>query len=377
MEDLRLPYIDNFTENGLAIPPAIPYFFRPRRNYGYLPCRHQWLPPTGTFGSPMNSLTYGLRVRIEDAKQAIIRILGRPITSPGSGFSRILPIGDPDGFGMVATEVSVRGYEGKSGLIKMEIYDFGTQTLNGLSPDGRRWNNELASGFNPTGLIDHEIGKLLPVYRYVLLNVKFEHVQYYVCSDDEIDSNPRGERDRFTIWNYIPGIEYVSLDSNTLEWREGPKLGQTVGKGAGFIRATGELKCQWFGVPAASLKNLLQKWLGFGNLANITRGPINGRVNNNNFTVDITNLNELVTFPAETLLMQPPKTAIRPSVTGFRIYDVEMSLTHRPELWNKFLYWPTGEYFRVKYQPDNPAQIPPRPQKPVYELVDFEEAFTN
>jgi hypothetical protein len=387
--DIRLPYADQYQSQvpPLPLPPLADFY---NDEFGRIPCRHDWLPPTGQFGGQTNSLTYGLRVRTADYQLALQYVLGWARKGgPNGNFIRVLPITDPDNFGMAATEVSIRGYETPSGMIKLEILktDGG---VDGPAPGNLGvYNNLLSSFFDATNLPafppqSRPNESLRDVYKYVILNVKFEHVMYWIASDDVINSysvqagGDCAERQRFMIWNYIPGIEYVSLDSNTLFWTEGPQPGNTVGKGAGFVRSTGELKGTWYGIPAESLVILLQKWTGTGafppdpNAAFGNGYPMNGKTNLAPFSVDITNLNGFITFQSDTLLWQPPRTVIRPNVLGFRTYDVEISLTHRPEQWNKFLHWPTGKYFTARYSP-KPPDVP----RPVYQQTQFAEGFTG
>lgn len=388
--DLRLPYADQFSQlSPPRSPPKAPRYV----NYdsGRMPCRHQWLPPSGQFGGTMNSLTYGLRISTQDMKVAIPYILGFA-TSAGTFFNRELPIADPDGFGMCATGLSIRGYQGPTGLIKLEI-PTDTGTVDGPAPGDNQIYNDTVSAF-----FDYSLGipsgtqKVADLFRYVILNVTFEHAMYWRASDDVITSDELGERDRFTIWNYVAGIEYVSLDSNTLTWVEtaagGPPLYTTVGKGAGFVRATGELKGTWYNIPADTIEILIQKWFGMGSYPPTTTSflasgyPVAGRTNIEDFTVDLTNFDGLVTFPAQTLLFQPPRLSILPNPMGFRNYNVEMSLTHRPETWTRFLHWPSGRYFTCAFPnqtitlPIPPGVLPdPTLFRPVYGLADFEGAF--
>jgi hypothetical protein len=389
--DLRLPYADDFSQlNPPRPPPSAPVYVTVSESYGRMPCRCQWLIPSGSFGGQMNSLTYGLRIRTQDLKVAIPYILGFA-TSAGTFLNRELPIQDPDGFGMSATGVSIRGYQGPSGKIKLEI-PTSTGEVNGPAPgDGRIYDSTYTDFFDTTLAVTSVAStqRVADLFRYVILNVTFEHVQYWRASDNIITGDQNGERDRFLIWNYIPAIEYVALDSNVIYWTETGPAGpipfrQTVGRGAGFVRSIGELKGTWYGIPADTVYVLLQKWLGMGGypttqpVQGVTGYPISGRINAEPFTVDITNFNGYITCPSETLLFQPPKIQIVPNPMGFRNYNVEFSISVRPETWNRFLHWPTGAYYRCMYLGQAPpVGTDPDPSlfRPIYGTANFEEAF--
>ena len=396
-QDLHLPYADYYALAHSGVRATVPTYV----NYdaGLMPCRHQWMPPSGQWGGQMNSLVYGLRIRTDDMKVAIPYILGYA-ESNGTTFRRVLPITDPDGFGMTATGISIRGYQSPTGLMKLEIPgNLGVDDVDNPAPDGNIYNDTISEFFDVSLGVPDGTQKIADLYTYVILSVTFEHAQYFRASNDNLD-NDIGERDRFTIWNYVAGIEYVGLDSNVIQWMEnnlgpfpqGPSPGAGtppqntfVGKGAGFVRATGELKCQWFGVPADALEVLLQKWLGIGNYPAtipdlIAPGyPVCGRTNHAEFTIDLTNVSGFVTFPPQTLLFQPPRLNIVPNPMGFRNYNIDISLTHRPETWNKFLHWPSGRYFRAGYTNqlpiDNPGVLDYTKFRPIYGLADFDAAF--
>jgi len=165
-------------------------------------------------------------------------------------------------------------------------------------------------------------------------------------------------------------MEYVSMERNILKWAEGQDNGNQVARGAGFPRATGEVKVSWNGLPGAAIINLLALMGDSGQNDQSSVSPnINfpglGCVNDADFTMSV--MGRLKTYRKETLLWAPGRTTWKPSPMGDSNFDVELKFLHRPEGWNKFFYFKQRTYFRAQL-PDGSNLFPLMPFSFIFEL---------
>jgi hypothetical protein len=363
--------------------------------------QHLWLKPSGRFGPGGNKLIYPLIVQASDVRTAIPYILGwaamggeagtiagRKIfrrslagAADSSPLQGALPITDPDGYGMFATDIPNFDYWAFSGRIAMETYPDGT------TPSGVIYNNQFLDRFSGGDQTDVVGGgltdasplvlynrKVIKRYKYVRMAVQFEHVPYQILTDAFAATLPGGvstpELSRFTWSEYIPSMEYVSMDRNILQWVEGPDSGKPMARGAGFPRSTGEVKVNWYGLPAEAISNLITLMRDSnipdpGSLSPVINYPGIGCVNDGDFTIPI--YNNPQKFTNETLMWVPGRTTWKPSPLGELNYNVEINFLHRPEGWNKFFYYKTRNYFRAAL-PNGIALFPKMPFPAIFEL---------
>jgi hypothetical protein len=335
--DLRLRYADDYSLAGNAPPTDIRDGKGRLANYvggfaGQMPVQCTWYGPTGQVDRSGNQATYACLILAADFKLAVPYILGFSATGDGGNLTRLLPIKDPDGMGMRAVKIPRYQFVNPSGMQALELPATGN-----VAPDGNVYNDVLNELYGPWDLdLPPAAERVHKKFRYCLLEVAFEHTLYTVASDDVVASSPQGERERYMITEWIPGMEYVGLESGVLMWQTGPGSmlpppGNQVTTGGGFVRSVGELKISWYDLPSDAYESLSAVWEG-----------LQGKTNDRDFIIFLGDTKK--TYSEGTLLFQPARTTYKISPLGFLTYDANLTLQYRPEEWNKFLYWPTGKY---------------------------------
>ena len=288
---------------------------------------------------------YTLRVHISQLKMALANIRGwGEWDTLNNCFDRVLPIRDPDGFGMLADEILDVSYIGKSGY-KVDTVE------------RSRFFQDITDGAIPAQGADDPLW-LAVRNMYADIKVAFVHYPFTVNPNDAVQTSALGERIRYMFGREDVASEYLSLDRGVIYWNDpncpayinADKEGNNANTpkpivgGAPLFRSLSEIKITWYRVPFDGLNALKPAW---------------------RYLLDSTNESELElpvfssmeTFAAESLLFRPWKITERMSPHGFLEFDVELHWTFRNTLWNFFLY-PNGTYYRVGWNTTIPPAAP-------------------
>lgn len=265
-------------------------------------------------------------------KRVIMNILGYSNAANNKpNLQRVMPLADPDGYGMVADKILSVTYYGTSGIspIKEELYDGDPFVPEFFSPVpfGRSFNLSQRAAV---------------LFNYAIIEVEFCQPLYQVISDQHIGN----EKNRFMFTMESPSTEYVQIPRMQVRWFEGPNAtppNDIVADGGTLIRVIQEVTLTWNRVPVDAIKILIPKWKS-----------LLGTVNETAFTLPI--YDDSITYEKETMLFMPYRTKPRLAPHGFLEYDVELHWAFRGGQasttdinWNKFIH-PNGEYYYVGWR---------------------------
>lgn len=356
-------------EQETAPIPTVPQFITPK--FDYFPYPHDYLKPhfrSAQFNENGNSIHMTMLIQAKYLHDALYFILGHAKAveltsgSPTSTYSiqRRLPMRIPmdatyhsPTWGMVAknvTGIRLIGDTGKAGVNAPAGYENFTTNA--------KFHQTVPATTPATGLIDAND----PISRNWMaeIDIEFWHPPYVIETDDITETNPLGERSRFTLCTFSGGMEYASMNTGVIVWgpdapaNDQSKDAREACGGGGRIVPTGTLVVTWFKVPRQVLVDLIPLWqIAASNPVNID--PMT-------FNVYDTPMD----FGAETLLFIPPQNPPEPKFfpTGDLFYDIQYTFMWRASGWNSFLH-PNGNYYSVELKNGDK----------LYEVSDFEHLF--
>jgi len=317
-------------------------------------------PPELSFSPDgrVNSGRWKFRISPHWIKRFVANFIGYGAADGTGLLNRVLPLNDPDGYGMVGVGVPSVAYANESG------YNPATRQI-----DPKYF--QQVTEYDPS----LEDGEARKKYRYAIVTCEFAHVPYHIATNADVGAGgDYGERARYMTTVQTASNEYVSLDRAVIFWNDAANPAYIananapiqVATGGGFIRAISEIVTTWYRVPIDALTSLIGRWR-----------PQLGHVNSKDLLLPF--FNTSLSFPAETCLFQPWRLQERMGPLGSPEYTVELRWLYRdnrndatdtiPKGWNHFLYPPDGKYYRVSWG-DSIA-----PVRPIYALADQDLLF--
>jgi len=440
--DLRLPFADQYDGEPPVRDLAELLFIGDSfevANTGRIPVRHDWRQISISFvrGQP-NKATYALIVHASDVKYVLPFIVGTAKISDDFPWrlSRLMPVMDPDGLGLFATNILNVQYMLPNGLIALETRP--DNIVPGLKPEeaqpdfylpGSVWNNSYSifvgpyNSFDPEAIPEYEAflqRKVAKQFRYAVITVEFEHKRFPVLTDDRL-ADEDDERWRWCTATYTTSNEYINFQPGQMFWRpyrcaDGDKYDdnpmppqdevrdssgnpRAVNNTATQIRLTGEIKIVWEDVPGDAIAQLWPQWTGLDftdeqfcraiDLGNkciaepsidlAANTGLTGKCNRACFDLPIRSLATQTTVmrcPPQTLLFNAPHLIDKTDVRGFLFCDVIITLSVRREGWNKFFNARRGEYWRAMVgRRDGSGSGPVNGMREIYAPVDFAQIF--